>query len=78
VKGGAECGVRGSTRNWLIIGQAEAGSASALLCTFVANCREQKICPERYFEEAQRRRPVNATVEEAAELTPTKLASADP
>ena len=62
-------------KNWLFIGNAEAGPASALLCTLVANCREQKIDPERYFEEALRRMPVNATVEEAAELTPAKLAS---
>ena len=62
-------------KNWLFLGNAEAGPASALLCTLVANCREQKIDPERYFEEALRRMPVNATVEEAAELTPAKLAS---
>ena len=62
-------------KNWLFIGNAEAGPASALLYTLVANCREQNIDPERYFEEALRRMPVNATVEEAAELTPAKLAS---
>jgi transposase len=62
-------------KNWLFIGNAKAGPASALLCALVANCREQKIDPERYFEEALRRMPINATVEEAAELTPAKLAS---
>jgi len=62
-------------RNWLFIGNAEAGPASALLYTLVANCREQKIDPERYFEEVLRRMPVNATVEDAAELTPAKLAT---
>jgi len=62
-------------KNWLFIGNAEAGPASELLCTLVANSPEQKIGPERYFEEALRRMPVNATVEEAAELTPAKLAS---
>jgi len=46
-----------------------------LLYTLVANCREQKIDPERYFEEALRRMPLNATVEDAAALTPAKLAS---
>ena len=56
------------------IGNAEAGPASALLCTLVANCWEQKIDPESYFEEALRRMPVNAIVEEEAELTPAKLA----
>ena len=62
-------------KNWLFIGNAEAGPASALLYTLVANCREQKIDPERYFEEALRRMPLNATVEDAAALTPAKLAS---
>jgi hypothetical protein len=62
-------------KNWLFIGNAEAGPASALLYTLVANCREQKIDPERYFEEVLRRMPINATEKDAAELTPAKLAS---
>jgi transposase len=61
-------------KNYLFIGNAEAGPASALLYTLIANCREQKIDAERYFEEALRRMPVNATQEQAAELTPAKLA----
>jgi transposase len=61
-------------KNWLFIGNAEAGPASALLYTLIANCREQKIDAERYFEEALRRMPINATPEQAAELTPAKLA----
>lgn len=61
-------------KNWLFIGHVEAGPASALLYTLIANCREQKIDAERYFEEALRRMPINATPEQAAELTPAKLA----
>lgn len=61
-------------KNYLFIGNAEAGPASALLYTLIANCREQKIDAERYFEEALRRMPINATPEQAAELTPAKLA----
>lgn len=61
-------------KNWLFIGNAEAGPASALLYTLVANCREQKIDPERYFEEALRRMPTDATPADAAGLTPAKLA----
>jgi transposase len=61
-------------KNYLFIGHAEAGPASALLYTLIANCREQKIDAERYFEEALRRMPINATPEQAAELTPAKLA----
>jgi hypothetical protein len=61
-------------KNYLFIGNAEAGTASALLYTLIANCREQKIDAERYFEEALRRMPIDATQEQAAELTPAKLA----
>lgn len=61
-------------KNYLFIGNAEAGPASALLYTLIANCREQRIDAERYFEEALRRMPVNATQEQAADLTPAKLA----
>ena len=61
-------------KNYLFIGHAEAGSASALLYTLIANCREQGIDAERYFEEALRRMPTGATPEQAAELTPAKLA----
>lgn len=61
-------------KNYLFIGNAEAGPASALFYTLIANCRAQKIDAERYFEEALRRMPVNATPEQAAELTPEKLA----
>lgn len=61
-------------KNWLFVGSAEAGPASALLYTLVANCRAQGIDAERYFEEALRRMPADATPEQAAELTPAKLA----
>jgi hypothetical protein len=61
-------------KNDLFIGHAEAGPASALLYTLIANCREHKIDAERYFEEALRRMRINATPEQAAELTPAKLA----
>jgi len=45
-----------------------------LLYTLIANCREQRIDSERYFEEALRRLPADARPEKAAELAPTKLA----
>lgn len=61
-------------KNYLFIGNAEAGPNSALLHTLIANCRAQKIDAERYFEEALRRMPADATPEQDAELTPAKLA----
>jgi len=55
---GSEAGeVSGSglDRTLTFFGAAEAVSASALLYTLIANCREQGIDAERYFEEALRR-----------------------
>jgi|CXWK01.1.fsa_nt_gi transposase len=61
-------------KNYLFFGSAEAGSGSALIYTLIANCRVQGIDPERYLAEAMRRLSPNATSEQAAELTPAKLA----
>lgn len=44
----------------MFIGIAEAGLASAVLRTLVANCRGQRIDPKRYFEEALWRRGAGA------------------
>lgn len=61
-------------KNYLFFGSAEAGSGSALIYTLVANCRVQGIDPERYLAEAMRRLTPDTTPEQAAELTPAKLA----
>ena len=61
-------------KNYLFFGSAEAGSGSALIYTLIANCRVQEIDPERYLAEAMRRLSPDTTPEQAAELTPAKLA----
>lgn len=61
-------------KNYLFFGSAEAGSGSALIYTLIANCRVQGIDPERYLAEAMRRLSPDTTPEQAAELTPAKLA----
>jgi transposase len=61
-------------KNYLFFGSAEAGVNNALLYTLIANCKAAQINPELYFEEVFRRLPMNATPEQAAELTPEKLA----
>lgn len=61
-------------KNYLFFGSAEAGKGSALIYTLIANCRVQEIDPERYLAEAMRRLTPDTTAEEAAELTPAKLA----
>ena len=61
-------------KNYLFFGNAEAGANSALLYTLAANCKVRGIDPERYFAEVLRRLPADATVEDAAALTPARLA----
>jgi hypothetical protein len=61
-------------KNHLFIGAAEAGAASALFYTLMANCRFADIDPEKYLVEAIRRMPPDATPEQAAALTPARLA----
>ena len=62
-------------KNYLFFGSAEAGAHNALFYTLMANCRANDIDPERYLAEAIRRMTPEATPEEAAALTPSKLAA---
>ncbi|MBL9152857.1 MAG: transposase domain-containing protein, partial [Verrucomicrobiales bacterium] len=52
----------------------EAGAASALLYTLVANCKAVGIDPEWYLAEAIRRLRPGATPGQIAALTPARLA----
>lgn len=61
--------------NWLFFGSFEAGKNNALLYTLIANCKKQGIDPEAYLVEVFRRLPHNATVAEAAKLTPAAIAA---
>ncbi len=62
-------------RNWMFFGSLEAGTNNALIYTLLANCRAQGIDPEDYLVEVLKRLPHNATLEEAAALTPARLAA---
>lgn len=62
-------------KNYLFIGSAEAGSTSALIYTLMANCKAHGLDPEAYLAEVIKRLPANPTAEEAAALTPAKLAA---
>jgi transposase len=62
-------------KNYLFFGSAEAGVHNALLYTLVANCRVNDLDPEIYLAEAIRRMTVDPTEEQAAALTPSKLAA---
>jgi transposase len=63
-------------RNWMFFGNLEAGANNALFYTLLANCRAQAIDPESYLVEVIKRLPHNATQEQAAALTPARIAAA--
>ena len=53
----------------------EAGSNNALIYTLLANCRAHDLDPEDYLVEVIKRLPPNATPEQAAALTPARIAA---
>jgi len=63
-------------RNYLFFGSLEAGANNALFYSLLANCRVHGLEPEAYLTEVIKRLPHNATVEQAAELTPARFAAA--
>ena len=62
-------------KNWMFFGSVEAGVNNALFYTLLANCRAQGLDPEDYLVEVIKRLPPNATPEQAAALTPARLAA---
>ncbi len=62
-------------KNWMFFGSLEAGTNNALIYTMLANCRAQSLDPEDYLVEVLRRLPHEATLKEAAALTPACLAA---
>ena len=52
------------------------GKASALFYTLIDSCKRNGLDPEAYFAEVIGRLPEHATAEQAAELTPAKIAAA--
>jgi transposase len=63
-------------KNYMFFGSAEAGKASALLYTLIDSCKRNDLNPEDYLAEVIERLPENANAEQAAELTPARIAAA--
>ena len=63
-------------KNWMFFGNLESGNNNALFYTLLANCRAHGLEPETYLTEVIKRLPNNATPEQAAELTPARIAAA--
>jgi transposase len=62
-------------KNWMFFGSVEAGTNNALIYTLLANCKAQELDPEDYLIEVLKRLPHNATIEQAAALTPRNIAA---
>ena len=62
-------------KNWMFFGSLEAGTNNALIYTLLANCRAQHLDPEDYLVEVIKRLPPDATPEQAAALTPARIAA---
>jgi transposase len=62
-------------KNWMFFGSLEAGENNALIYTLLANCRTQCLDPEDYLVEVLKRLPHDATPEQAAALTPARIAA---
>ena len=81
---GAERAVRPTKlgmKNWLFIGDGEAGWTAAVIYTLVENCKRYGLDPYQYLVdvlEALPRDREDLTVEEVAHLTPARMANAKP
>jgi transposase len=62
-------------KNWMFFGSLKAGTNNALIYTLLANCRAQDLDPEDYLIEVISRLPHDATPEQAAGLTPARIAA---
>ena len=63
-------------KNWLFIGEAEAGDRSAILFTIVECCRRRGIDPDAYLRDVLNRLP-NMTNFHIKDLTPEAWAKAN-
>lgn len=64
-------------KNWLFIGQAEAGERSAIIYTVIESCRRRGLNPYAYLKDVLTRLP-NMTNKQIPEVTPQVWAKAQP
>jgi|GEM_PF-2029102 hypothetical protein len=64
-------------KNWLFIGDADAGQRSAIIYTVIENCRRRKLDPFAYLRNVLTRLP-NMTNHQIPEVTPQAWAKAQP
>jgi transposase len=64
-------------KNWLFIGDANAGQRSAIIYTIIENCRRRSLDPFSYLRDVLTRLP-NMTNRQIPEVTPQAWAKAQP
>lgn len=64
-------------KNWLFIGQAEAGERSAIIYTVIESCRRRSLNPYAYLKDLLTRLP-NMTNKQIPEVTPQAWAKTQP
>jgi len=57
-------------KNWLFIGEAEAGNRSAIIYTVIESCRRRGIDPYAYLRDVLTRLP-QMTTQQVPELLPS-------
>lgn len=62
-------------KNWLFVGEAEAGERGAILYTVIESCRRQGIDPQAYLRDVLTRLP-NLTNHQVPQVTPAAWAKA--
>jgi hypothetical protein len=62
-------------KNWMFFGSVETGTNNALIYTLLAKCRARALDPEDYLVEVIKRLPPGTTPEQAAALTPARIAA---
>jgi transposase len=64
-------------KNWLFIGDADAGQRSAIIYTIIENCRRRRLDPFSYLREVLMRLP-NMTNRQIPEVTPAAWNKSQP
>ncbi len=69
------CSVEHNKKNWLFIGEAQAGARSAIIYTIIECCRRRGLDPFAYLRDVLTRLPT-ATNWQVKDLTPEAWAKA--
>jgi len=63
------CGAPHNKKNWLFIGEAQAGDRSAIIYTVIESCRRRSIDPYAYLKDVLTRLP-RMTMHQVPEILP--------